>query len=75
MTCLMGAYVLKEVMLCKRAYLMGGHALQKCMSSGWHILRDDVLYWKTCLIGGHALQADMSYRSTRFIGWDTLQES
>ena len=36
MTCIMIAYVLREVMLCCRKCLMGG---QECMSSGWHILQ------------------------------------
>ena len=62
MTCLMGAYILREVMLCRRKYLIGGvgggggHVLVECMPSRWHILQDDVFYWKTCLTGGHILQ-------------------
>ena len=44
MTFIMIAYVLKDVMLCYRKCLMGGHALVKCMSSGWHILQYIVFY-------------------------------
>ena len=39
MTCVMIAYVLREVMLCCRKCLMGGHVLVECISSGWHILQ------------------------------------
>ena len=42
----------REVVLCRRSCLMGGHAMCQCMSSGWHILQEDVSYWKTCLTGG-----------------------
>ena len=48
-TCLMGAYVLREVKLCRRKCHMGGHVLVECISSGWYILQDDVFYLKTCL--------------------------
>ena len=44
MTCIMIAYVLKEVMLYCRKFIMGGHALVECMSSGWHILQYVVFY-------------------------------
>ena len=44
MTCVMIAYVLKEVMLCCRKYLMGGLVLVECMFSGWHTLQYVVFY-------------------------------
>ena len=43
MTCITGTFVLKKVMLCRTARIMGVHVLQECMSSGWHIFQDDVL--------------------------------
>ena len=62
MTCFTGAYILRDVVLCRRKCLMGGHVLVECISSGWHILQDDVWYWKTCLTGLHVLLKGMSYR-------------
>ena len=44
MTCIMIAYVLREVMLCSRKSLMGCHVLVECMSSAWHILQYIVFY-------------------------------
>ena len=44
MTCVMIAYVLREVMLCCKNCLSGGHVLVECMSSGWHILQCVVFY-------------------------------
>ena len=48
-------YVLREGMLCRRKYFMGGHVLVECMFSGWCILYDDVFYWKICLTGGRLI--------------------
>ena len=36
--------VLREVLLCCRKCLMGGHVLMECMFSGWHILQYVVFY-------------------------------
>ena len=79
MTCLMRAYVLSEVMLCRRKCLVGGHVLVECIFSGWHVticcaLLENISYWMTfyylvCIIGGHALQLEMSYWSTCFYRW------
>ena len=44
MACIMIAYVLREVMLCCRNCLLGGHVLVECMSSGWLILQYVVFY-------------------------------
>ena len=44
MTCIMGTFVLREVMLSRRTCIMGGHVSQECMSSGWYIFQDDVSY-------------------------------
>ena len=44
MTCIMIAYVLREVMLCYRKCLIGCHVLVESMSSGWHILQYVVFY-------------------------------
>ena len=44
MTCVMIPYVLREVMLCCRKCLMGGHVLVECMTSGWRILQYVVFY-------------------------------
>ena len=41
---------------------MGGHVLQECMSSGWHIFQDHVFHWSTFSIGGQVLLEGMSYR-------------
>ena len=38
------AYVLREVMLCCRICLMGGHVLVEHIFSGWHILKYVVFY-------------------------------
>ena len=52
-TCLMRAYVLREVMLCRRKYLMGGHVLVKYMFSEW------LSFNMLCFAGRHVLQEDM----------------
>ena len=44
MTCVMIAYVLREIRLCCKKCLMGGYVLVECMSSGWHILQYVVFY-------------------------------
>ena len=44
MTCVIIAYELREVMLCYRKCLIGGHVLVECMSSGWHFLQHVVFY-------------------------------
>ena len=44
MTCVIIAYELRDIMLCCRKCLIGGHVLVKCMSSGWHILQHFVFY-------------------------------
>ena len=44
MTCIMIAFVLREVMLCCRKSLMEYQVLVECMSSGWHILQFVVFY-------------------------------
>ena len=67
MTCLMKAYVLREIILCRRKCLIGGHVLVECMFSGWHILQYVVLYWKICLTGGHGFLEGM------YIGGHVLQ--
>ena len=46
--CITGIFVLREVMLCRKTCIMGGHVLQECMSSGWHIFQDDVSYLNAC---------------------------
>ena len=51
MTCLMRAYALKVVMLCRRKCHVGGHVLMECISSERHILQYVVFYWKTFLTG------------------------
>ena len=75
MTCVMIAYVLREVMLHCRKCLMGGHVLVECMCSGWHILQYVVFYRKTCLIGGHVLLFEMSFWGTCFTGGHILQDN
>ena len=59
MTCLMRAYIWREVMLGRRKYLMGSIVLVECMSSGWHIFQYVVFYWKTCHTGAHVLLEGM----------------
>ena len=59
MTCLMRAYVLREVMLCRRKCLVGGHE---------DTLYEERFYWRVCLIGSHVLQGGIS-----FTGGNVLQ--
>ena len=73
MTCITGAFVLREVILCRRTCTMGGHILQECMSSGWHILEDDVYNCKTYFIG-QVLLEDMSDWRPCLTGVHVLQE-
>ena len=50
--CLMRAYVLRVIMLCRRKYLMGGHVfvsacLQDGISCNMMWLMEDMSYWMT----------------------------
>ena len=56
-TCVMIAYVLREVMFCCRKCLMGGHVLVECMSSGLYltiycVLLKDMSFWRSFLLEG-----------------------
>ena len=77
MTCVMIAYVLREVMLCCRKCFMRGHVLVECMywwsaclqdgiSTICCVLLKDILlevmfYLRVGIIGGHVLLFEMSY--------------
>ena len=78
MTCVMIAYVLREVMLCCRKCLMGGNVLVgTCLQDGIsynmlcfterHVLRVGI-------IGGYVLLLEMSYWGTCFTGGHILQD-
>ena len=51
---MMLAYVLREVMLCFRKFVVGGHVSVECMSSGYFticcVLFEETSFWRTCLI-------------------------
>ena len=53
MTCIMIAYVLREIMLCCRKCLIGGHVLvEACLQDGIFkiccVLLKDMSYWRPC---------------------------
>ena len=87
MTCIMMAYVFREVILCCSKCLMGCHVLvSACFQDGIsynmlcfterHVLLEVMFYLRVCNIGGHVLLLEMSYWGTCFTGrhilWDDL---
>ena len=78
LTCIMIAYVLREVMLCcrkmsyGRSCIGGVHVFRMSYLTICCVLLKDMPYWgscfmRVCITGGHILQDDILYRGTPLI--------